>query len=164
MASDQLPLPGPEKGLCQCHQIPSEDGCDLYGRLGKPDRDGLRHVRSCSCNRCRGRRNRRNGQRKQAKARNILGIVGPTLGADHEENWRGALRHEVKSGHRESFPIDTRYRAMRAQSDHARAIGDNRPFAAIVMPPGMSDGYAIVRLSELRDVALAVVEHETRKQ
>jgi hypothetical protein len=55
-------------------------------------------------------------------------------------------------------PIDTRYRAMRKQSDASRAIGDNRPFAAIVMPPGMSDGYAIVKLSELRAVAWAVTE------
>jgi hypothetical protein len=140
------------------------NGCGKFGLLGKPDRWGRRHVRGCPCRSCIGRRNRRNGQRKQGKARKILGIVGPTLGADHEENWRGALRLEVKSGHRESFPVDTRYRAMRKQSDASKAYGDNRPFAAVVMPPGMSDGYAIVRLSELRDVAWAVVEHETSKR
>jgi hypothetical protein len=160
VVTDQLPLQGPQKGECQCLLA----RCTLYGMLGKPDRNGFRHVRGCPCRTCLGRRNRRNGQRKQSKARNILGIAGPTLGADHEENWRGALRCEVKSGADDANPVDRRYRRQRKQSDASKAIGDNRPFTAIVMPPGMSDGYAIVRLSELRDVAWAIVEHESGKQ
>jgi hypothetical protein len=161
--TDQLPLPGPEKGLCQCLKAwPSgPDTCGRFGRLGEPDRQGRRHVKGCDCRRCLGRRSRRNGKGKQRAARKALGIPGLSLGADEEELWRGHVRVEVKSGHRDTVPVDTRYRAMRKQSDASRAIGDNRPFAAVVMPPGMSDGYAIVKLSELRDVAWAVVGHET---
>jgi hypothetical protein len=105
------------------------------------------------------------GSHKQRSARKALGIQkGSSLGADHEELWRGAVRVEVKAGHRETVPVDTRYRAMRKQSDASHAYGDNRPFAAIVMPPGMSDGYAVVKLSEVVSFAYAIIEqHEAEK-
>lgn len=156
--TDQLPLPGPDKIDCP-------DGC---GKFGRPTRNG--HVQGCKgppgqpCRSCLGRRSRRNGKTRQRAARKALGIPGLSLGADEEELWRGHVRVEVKSGHRDTVPIDTRYRAMRAQSDAARAIGDNRPFLAIVMPPGTSDGIFMGRLSELRDVAWAVVDHESSKR
>lgn len=152
--TDQLPLPGPDKVDCP-------DGCGLFGR---PTRNG--HVRGCKgppgqpCRSCIGRRSRAMGKTKQRAARKALGIPGLSLGVDEEELWRGHIRVEVKSGHRDAMPVDTRYREWRAQSDASRAIGDNRPFAAIAMPPGSSDGYAIVRLSELSAVAHAVVEAE----
>lgn len=97
---------------------------------------------------------------KQRKARKALDIAGPTLGADHEENWRGRVRVEVKSGHRESVPVQTRYLATEAQSEAARSIGDNRPFMAVFMPPGTSEGYVVIRLSRLTEVALALVAEE----
>jgi hypothetical protein len=156
--TDQLPLPGPEKGMCECDF--DEFGCLTFGTKGKPDAQGRRHVRGCPCKHCVGRRNRTKGKKKQRDARKLLGIPGLSLGVDEEELWRGAIRVEVKSGNRDTVPIDTRYRAMRTQSDAKRAYGDNRPFAAIAMPPGMSDGYAIVRLSEVRDFAEAVLTQE----
>jgi hypothetical protein len=143
-----LPYPGPNKVDCP-------DGCGLFGA---PTRNG--HVKGCPCNSCRGRRSRARGQRKQRAARKALGIPGLSLGADHEELWRGVVRVEVKSGARDAGPIDTRYRAWRKQSDASHAFGDNRPFAGIAMPPGMSDGYAIVRLSDALAFAYALVEED----
>jgi hypothetical protein len=155
---DQLPLPGPEKVDCP-------DGC---GKFGRPTRNG--HVQGCRgpegqpCWSCIGRRNRSQGKKKQRQARKALGIPGLSLGVDEEELWRGAVRVEVKSGKADTGPIDKRYRKSRAQSDASRAYGDNRPFAAITMPPGMSDGYATVRLSEVVEFAYAVIEqHEAEK-
>jgi len=81
-----------------------------------------------------------------------------SLGTDEEELWRGTVRVEVKSGHMDTMPVDTRYRKMRDQSDASRAIGDNRPFAAVCMPPGSSDGIVMIRLSEVFDVAQALLE------
>jgi hypothetical protein len=149
---DQLPLPGPKKAFCPC-------GCGLFGT---PTKNG--HIRLCKgppdapCYMCRGRRNRTQGKKKQRVARKALGIPGLSLGVDEEELWRGAVRVEVKSGKADTGPVDTRYRKSRAQSDASRAYGDNRPFAAITMPPGMSDGYATVRLSEVVEFAYAVIE------
>jgi hypothetical protein len=80
------------------------------------------------------------------------------LGADHEEHWRGAVRVEVKSGHRDTVPVWTRFTACEAQSEAGRAIGDNRDFMAIWMPPGTSEGVVGIRLSRLEDVAKAIVE------
>lgn len=97
---------------------------------------------------------------KQRAARKALSIAGPSLGADHEENWRGRVRVEVKSGHRESVPVQTRYLATEDQSEAARAVGDNRPFMAVFMPPGTSEGYVVIRLSRLTEVALALVAEE----
>jgi len=158
-------LPGPEKGYCECDGQDDKNpdvvlGCGLYGTLGRPDRAGLRHVRGCRCKRCLGRRARRSGVAKQRVARRALGIDGPSLGADHEENWRGRVRVEVKSGHRESVPVQTRFLGCEAQSEAARSIGDNRPFMAIFMPPGTSDGLVVIRLSQLAEVARCLVDEE----
>lgn len=158
MDSEPELLPGPEKVDCPC-------GCGLFGR---PTRNG--HVRGCKgppgapCRTCIGRRSRALGKRKQREARKALGIPGLSLGADEEELWRGAVRVEVKAGFQDTMPIDTRYRKTRAQSDASRAIGDNRPFASIAMPPGTSDGYAIVKLSDVVAFAYAIIEqHEGQK-
>lgn len=99
--------------------------------------------------------------RKQRLARKHLNIPGPTMGADHEELWRHALRLEVKSGHREAVPVMTRFEACEAQSGASRSIGDNRPFGAVFMPPGTSDGLLVVRLSELAKVIEALSEGGT---
>jgi hypothetical protein len=158
-------LPGPTKGDCECVSTREvEDGsawgCGLFGTLGRPDRHGRRHVRGCPCKVCLGRRARRSGVTKQRVARRALGISGPSLGADHEENWRGRVRVEVKSGHRESVPVQTRFLACEAQSEAARSIGDNRPFMAIFMPPGTSDGLVVIRLSQLAEVARCLTEED----
>jgi hypothetical protein len=157
-SDDQLPLPGPDKVDCP-------DGCGLFGR---PTRNG--HVQGCDgppgqpCHSCIGRRSRAKGKRKQRQARKLLGIPGNSMGSDEEELWRGHVRVEVKAGHRDTVPVDTRYRAMRAQSDARKAYGDTRPFGAVVMPPGTSDGIVMVRLSEVGAFAEAVVAQRTGQE
>ena len=138
-------LPGPQKVECP-------DGC---GRFGTPKRNG--HIKGCPCRSCLGARNRRSGSTKQRKARKALGIDGPSLGADHEENWRGAVRVEVKSG-AQVRPAMTAFLRMEAQSEAKRPIGDNRPFMGIAMPPGTSDGLVLIRLSKLPAVVAALTE------
>jgi hypothetical protein len=142
-------LPGPAKVDCP-------DGCGLFG---KPTNNG--HVRGCKgppgqpCHSCIGRRNKKQGMKKQRLARKALGIEGPSLGADHEENWRGRVRTEVKSG-AQVQPAWTAFLRMEAQSEAQRPFGDNRPFVAIAMPKGTSDGLVLVRLSKLVAAADAV--------
>lgn len=151
-----LPLPGPEKGECECR-----DGCGRFGTLGRPDREGRRHVRGCKdsgCRVCIGRNSRYKGRTKQAKARKVFGIPGPSLGADHEENWRGACLIEVKAGGRMANPVGVRYRAMRDQIEASRAIGDNRPACAVAMPDGWSGGVVMVHTDDVIGWAYAVVE------
>jgi len=92
--------------------------------------------------------------------RRQLGIAGPSMGADHEENWRHACRIEVKSGARDAGPVQTRYLACEHQSEASRPIGDNRPFMAIFTPPGTSEGYVVVRISQLYEIALAITQGE----
>jgi hypothetical protein len=164
MVTDQLPLPGPQKGFCECKLL--EDGCGRYGTLKKPRRDGTRHVWGCKCRSCLGRRNRDIGRKGQSKARKTLGIQGATIGADHEENWRGAVRVEVKSG-AQVRPAWTAYLKMENQGEAARAIGDNRPFIGDAEPPGTTDGLILIRRSQFWRVIQAVweaAEHESSKQ
>lgn len=146
-------LPGPQKGECRC-------GC---GRFGAIKKNGC--VRGCGCRSCVGRRSRAKGQRAQRAAQKTLNMVGPgkTLGANHEENWTGTLRVEVKSG---GFakPVATKYRLAEAQSEAARAYGDHRPFIFVAKPDGDSDALVVCRLSRLVDVATAVIEqHASQK-
>lgn len=117
------------------------------------------HDRACACASCRGRRNRRKGRDKQAAFRRLIGIP-PTRYASqmgHEENWRGEVRVEVKAG-AQVGPIATRFLAAEAQSEAARAIGDNRPFAMGAMPDGMTDGIMLCRATAALAVARALVE------
>jgi hypothetical protein len=149
-ATFQLPLQGPEKGRCGC-------GCGLYGTLKKPNRAQIRCVRNCRCKSCLGRRSKDKGATKQRKARNVLGIAGPSLGADHEENWRGAVLVEVKAGF-QAKPVGTRYRHWRAQIEASRAIGDNRPACTIAMPDGWSGGVVMIHTDDVIAWAYAIVE------
>lgn len=139
-------------GPCEC-----DPGCGLEGPLGRADRAGRRHVRGCPCRPCVGRRNRRKGQRKQSAARRLLGIEPVGRGADHEENWRGAVRCEVKAG-RQVAGVWSRYVAMRAQSDAALVEGDVRPFVGVAMPDGVSVGVVLVRTDDVYRFARAVVD------
>lgn len=140
------------KAQCEC----GLDSCDLYGTLGRPDRTGLRHVRGCQCNHCRGKRNRTKGDSKARAARRALNITG--VNSRHEELFGGALRVEVKAGGQISAAYNAFLRCER-QSEAARPIGDNRPFGAIFMPEGTRDGVLVVRLSKVADVAVAVLEN-----
>lgn len=147
--TETLPYPGPVKGDCQC-------GCGLFGTLKKPNRAGTQCVRGCRCASCRGRNNRAKGQRKQRIAQKALKIPGNSLGANHEEMWRGLVRVEVKAGG-QVHPSVTQYLKMEAQSEASRAYGDPRPFAGVCMPDGMTDGVVSVRLSRVYDFAQAIV-------
>jgi hypothetical protein len=149
-------LPGPEKGDCGC-------GCGRFGLLKRANRAGVRCVRGCRCVSCRGRNNRRKGATKQRAARKMLGIPGPSLGADHEELWRGAVLVEVKAGGRMANPIGVRYRAMRDQIEASRAIGDNRPACAIAMPDGWSGGVVMIHTDDVVAWAYALVEEMQNK-
>jgi len=109
--------------------------------------------RSCSCFSCRGTRNRRKGQVKQRQARKQLEKAfgkpaGPSVTSTaHEETWRLPVRPEVKSGG-QAKTVDTFYRNTKAQSDLQKAIGDTRPFMAIAMVDGSTDGLGVMRLSD----------------
>jgi hypothetical protein len=125
-------------------------GCGLFGT---PKKKPLGHIRMCTCPRCTGKRNRAKGDSKARQARKALGIAG--VNSRHEEVWGGNLRVEVKAGAQVN-PIWTRFKNAEEQSEAARAIGDNRPFAMVAMPDGMKDGLVIIRL---RDVTAFVAAH-----
>ena len=58
--------------------------------------------RTCRCRTCINRKNRAKGKRKQNMVRKKLGIPDRKFhGADaHEENWRSAVRIEVKAANK----------------------------------------------------------------
>lgn len=135
-------------------------GCGAYGTLKRPWRDGSRCVaRRCSCRRCIGRQAGAKGRRKQSKAATALGIPRSSIHPGHEEHFGGALRVEIKSGKRDTGPGFTAYLRCEAQSEIHRAIGDHRPFAAVLMPEGTSDGLFQCRVSKLPDVVAALQEN-----
>lgn len=134
-------------------------GCELAGTLKKANRAGVRCVRGCVCPSCRGRANKRKGQRKQAKAVTALGIPRSSIHPGHEEFLPGALRVEVKATKREAGPTMTAFLRCETQSEAARPVGDHRPFAAVMMPEGTSDGLLVCRLSSLHEVVAAIAEN-----
>lgn len=146
-----------EYGALLKEVIDCECGCGLGGTPKKPNRAGVRCVRGCVCNSCRGRANKRKGQRKQAKAVTALGIPRSSIHPGHEEFLGGTIRVEVKSG-AQIRPAVTAYLRCEEQSEAARPIGDHRPFVAVAMPDGSSDGIAMVRLSVLNEFVAAMVE------
>lgn len=139
------------KGECEC----SSDTCTIFGTLGKAGRDGRRHVRGCLCPSCRGRRNRSKGDSKARIARKSLNIAGANT--RHEEHWGGEVRVEVKAG-AQIRPAITAFERMRAQSEAARPIGDNRPFVGVAMPDDTRDGVVMFRLSDLQNVIAGLAE------
>lgn len=142
------------QGQCGC----GLDSCTLYGTLKKENRAGVRCVRGCKCRSCMGRANKRKGQRKQAKAVTALGIPRSSIHPGHEEFLPGACRVEVKAG-AQIKPAVTAYLKCEAQSEAARPVGDHRPFVAVAMPDGSSDGIVLVRLSSLHEFVAAMVEN-----
>lgn len=139
------------KAECGC-------GCGVFGTLrSRPWRDGVVCVsRGCDCPRCRGRRNRAKGDSKARKARKVLAITG--VNSRHEELLGGALRVEFKAGGIIA-PAFNAFMRCEQQSEQARPIGDTRPFAAVFMPDGSSDGVLACRLSQVAEVAAAVLEN-----
>lgn len=133
-------------------------GCGLYGTPKKANRAGVQCVRGCKCASCRGRNSKRKGQQKQAKAVTALGIPRSSIHPGHEEFLPGAVRVEVKAG-AQIKPAVTAYLRCEAQSEAQRPIGDTRPFVAVMMPDGTSDGFCMVRLSNLHEFVAAMVEN-----
>lgn len=115
---------------------------------------------TCTCNPCRGRRNRRKGQAGQRTARKALGLTSERWrGREaNEESWTAALRLEVKTGGRMANPIGIRYDQMRDQSEASKAIGDARPFAAVVKPDDWTDVLIVVKGSDLPAFVAALLE------
>lgn len=127
-----------------------------FGRLRKPRKDGTRHVYDCRCPSCTGKRNRDKGDRRATKARKALGISG--VNSRHEEVWGGNLRVESKAG-AQCKPAVTAFERCEAQSEAARPVGDTRPFAAILSRDGSGDAVFACRLSQVHEVAAAVLEN-----
>lgn len=120
--------------------------------------------RKCKCRTCINRKNRAKGRRKQNMVRKKLGIPDRKFhGADaHEENWRSAVRIEVKAG-KQVGPIATRFKNAEAQSwenvKNQVGGGKSKPFMMVAMPDGESDGIVLCRLSELDKVVDALIEN-----
>lgn len=140
-------------GPCGC------GSCGTEGRLMKNGHVARKCQASGKCRSCLGRRNKRYGHRKQAKARKALGVPDSKfLGMmAHEELFAGLIRTEVKAG-KQVDPVMTRFLLSEKQSEQNRAHGDVRPFVAVMMPTGCSDGLAVIRLSALPEVVFALAE------
>jgi hypothetical protein len=153
-ATEQLPLPGPRKGVCEgdkdrCNHV----DCPLFGTLLKPNRDGKQRIRGCGDPVARGTRARRTGKRAQRAVANKLGI--PTgIDGGNEETWRSALRIEVKQGKQVQAAV-TAFRRVQAQSELCRPIGDHRPFMGVVVHDGVE--VCLINLDDLPNVASAVL-------
>lgn len=146
---------GPTKGECQGDRSRcTVEACPLFGTLRRADRDGRRRIRECGDLVASGRRAGRGGRTAQAKAARAVGVPVSTLRPGNEENYRGSLRIESKQG-RQVSPAITAFRRARAQSDHARAIGDHRPFALLATADGLT--VAVVALDDLPAVASALL-------
>lgn len=117
--------------------------------------------RGAPCRSCMGRRSKRKGREKQRSAATALRIPASKFASQmgHEENLRGPVRIEVKSGAQIS-PIEKRFLAYEKQSEAARPVGDSRPFLAVAMPDGWpaGEGIAMFRLSALDDLIGAYTE------
>jgi hypothetical protein len=136
-----------DKADCPC-------GCGLYGTVRS---SGC--VKGCTCRRCKGRNSKRNGQRQQARAFTALGRPTSQLHPGHEESITGALRLEVKATKAEASVVLTAFDRMRAQSEAARPIGDNRPFVGVAMDPaGRNRGVVLIELDDLAEAVAALVE------
>lgn len=141
-------------GDCGC-------GCGASGVLRvKPWRsNGVRCVkRGCPCRQCLGKRSKQMGARRQSKAATALGVPRTALRPGHEEHMGGAVRIEVKAG-AQAIPVWTRFLAAEAQSEAARARGDNRPFVACFEPRDSSDGLVVFRRSKLDETVAALAEN-----
>jgi hypothetical protein len=68
------------------------------------------------------------------------------------------VRQETKAGAK-AKTVQTAYRNSRAQSDAAKAVGDNRPFVAAFAADGDGEPYFVIHgKADLYAVAFALVE------
>ena len=142
------------KGNCEGNSSKCNvEGCPVFGTLGRAGRDGRRRVRHCGDPAARGKRNRSKGDSKARRARKKLGLGGHLT--RHEENWGGAFRTEIKAG-AQVGPIYTRFKDAKAQSDAAKALGDNRPFVMVAMPDGTSAGIVLMDLDEFAEMVTLI--------
>jgi hypothetical protein len=107
----------------------------------------------------RGLNNKNKGRRKQNIARKKLNIPDTKFRSQmgHEENWRGAVKVEVKSG-KQVQTLWKRYLEAKLQSDKNNIIGDNRPFVFVAMPDGTTNGLVVFELDKLEDVIYSFIE------
>lgn len=146
------------QGLCEGDQERcTGDICPVFGTyIVKAFRDGKRRVRGCDDPAVRGRRARTKGDAKARQARKRLKIAGSNT--RHEELWGGPVLTEMKSGVK-AKTVKTFYELCRAQSEAARAIGNDRPFVAGACPDGTNHTYYVVRDDDLErfvfDLAIA---------
>lgn len=74
------------------------------------------------------------------------------------------VRYENKAGRSTGAnAVATHFLKAEAQSEAARAHGDNRPFCATFSPDGMSDGLVVIRASVLPAFVQAVTESANRE-
>jgi len=107
----------------------------------------------------RGLNNKNKGRRKQNDARKKLGIPDTRFRSQmgHEENWRGAVKVEVKAGKQEQT-LWNKYKEAKLQSTSNNIIGDTRPFVFVAMPDGTSNGLVVCELDKLQEVVYAFLE------
>lgn len=128
------------------------------GAVGIPTK-GTGHPRQCTCPKCLAGRNSRQGKAAHRRIARELGAATSGRGSSsHEESWVHAFRLEAKTG-AQAGPVITRYKASRAQSEVSRAIGDNRPFAAIYDSRRKGDPVvAVVDLETFKAMTLIAIE------
>lgn len=126
-------------------------GCGLAGTLKKANRAGVRCVRGCKCNACRGRNNRKRGLAKQREAAKALGLArGPFL-ASNEEAWSDNMfRNEVKSDKLSAGPVGNAWLRCVKQIDANRPdFGDTLRHPRVTfMPPGWGKRGLVVVTTE----------------
>ena len=107
----------------------------------------------------RGLNNKNKGRRKQNLARKKLNIPDTKFRSQmgHEENWRGSVKVEVKSG-KQIETIWKKYKDAKLQSNKNNIIGDTRPFVFVVMPDGTTNGLVIFELDKLEETVYAFLE------
>jgi len=121
-------------------------------------------TRTKPCVSCRNRRNRRKGKLAQSKGRQVLEKITGVSAARwsgklaNEESWDGLpIRVECKAG---AFgganAVWNHYLRAENQSLAAKAIGDLRPFMALMKPDKTSEQLVVVRLSKLAEVIEAL--------
>lgn len=107
----------------------------------------------------RGLNNKNKGRRKQNLARKKLKIPNTKFRSQmgHEENWRGEVRVEVKSG-KQIQNIWKKYLDAKIQSEENHRIGDTRPFVFVCMPDGTTNGLVAFELDKIEEVITAFIE------
>lgn len=147
------------KGECQgvrekC-SLPTDE-CPRFGRLLKPSRsDNKQRVQGCGDKVATGVRSKRRGGKGQRQAAKWLGVPNTSsIKTGHEEFSPGLIRFESKDG-AQSKPVFTWYDKVKAQSDAARALGNNRVFVGTATMGGRT--IFLIDAAHADDFAVALV-------